>query len=223
MAYKVEGLCLPVECLVMGLIENNVYIIGDEAASAVIVVDPSCEPDRILAALGDRKPDAIVITHCHWDHVGAAAALREATGALVIASSIDAPVITGAAKLAGSHRRAEPCPVDHTVEHGDIVQIGNMPWKVIGTPGHTPGGICLYIDPQFGTNPEGSPILVSGDTLFCGTIGRTDFPEGSMDDMRVSLKRLAALPDETVVLPGHNGLTTIGAERQRVFAYFAAQ
>ena len=219
--YQVEELCLHVQFLVMGPIQNNVYIIGSEDAGGLLLVDPSCESERILAALGGRSVDAIVLTHAHWDHVGAAAKMREATGAPVIASDIDAPFITGDARLEAGMQRFEPCPVDKTVSHGDILQIGAMPWKVIGTPGHTPGSMCLFIDPQFGTDVNGAPILISGDTLFCGSIGRTDFAGGSMADMRKSLKRLASLPDETVVLPGHNDLTTIGDERRRVFAYYA--
>ena len=219
--YQVEELCLQVQFLVMGPIQNNVYIIGSEDAGGLLLVDPSCESERILAALGGRSVDAIVLTHAHWDHVGAAAKMREATGAPVIASDIDAPFITGDARLEVGMQRFEPCPVDKTVSHGDILQIGAMPWKVIGTPGHTPGSMCLFIDPQFGTDVNGAPILISGDTLFCGSIGRTDFAGGSMADMRKSLKRLASLPDETVVLPGHNDLTTIGDERRRVFAYYA--
>ena len=111
--------------------------------------------------------------------------------------------------------------VEKTEDGIDILKIGDMPWKVILTPGHTEGGICLFIDPRFGTNPEGAPVLISGDTLFCGSIGRTDFQGGDMNAMRRSLKRLAVLPDETVVLPGHNSTTKIGNERKRVFAYYA--
>lgn len=214
---KAEGTCVPVEYVTLGMLGNNVYLISDGAAT--IVVDPSCEPDEILAAAGGRSIDAIVLTHRHHDHVGAAKALRDRTGALVIASAVDAPAIDGTAQPADE--RFEPCPVDHLVGDGDILKIGNMPWKVILTPGHTEGCICLFLDPRFGTDPTGAPVLVSGDTLFRGTIGRTDFPGGSMDAMRHSLKRLAALPDETVVLPGHEALTTIGAERKRVFAYYA--
>ena len=107
------------------------------------------------------------------------------------------------------------------MKDGDKVQVGGMEWKVIATPGHTKGGICLYLDPECTGNPAAAPVLVSGDTLFCGTVGRTDFIGGSMDDMRRSLKRLAQLPDDTVVLPGHNALTTIGAERGRVFKLYA--
>ena len=152
--------------------------------------------------------------------MGAAKELRDKTGATVIASAIDAPWITGE-KRARDDMRFDPCPVDHTVADGDILKIGNMAWKVIATPGHTPGGICLFLDPQFGSNPAGDPVLVSGDTLFCGSIGRVDFEGGDMKAMRKSLKRLAVLPDETIVLPGHNDLTKIGDERRRVFAFYA--
>ena len=216
---KAKGTCVPVEYVKLGMLGNNVYIISD--GQATIVVDPSCKADEILKAVGSRGVDAIVLTHRHSDHVGAAKELRDKTGAMVIASAIDAPTITGQKKLPRDDMRTEPCPVDHAVGDGDILKIGNMPWKVILTPGHTEGGICLFLDPQFGTDPTGAPVLVSGDTLFCGSIGRTDFQGGDMNAMRRSLKRLAALPDETVVLPGHESLTRIGDERKRVFAYYA--
>ena len=103
------------------------------------------------------------------------------------------------------------CPVDQTVEDGDVIEIGNMKWQVMVTPGHTPGGICLFLEPNEGQ--DGSPILISGDTLFAGTHGRVDFEGGSLEDMRESLKRLSTLPPETIVLPGHNNLTTIGREQ----------
>ncbi len=219
MAYKVKGTCVPVEFLVIGMLENNVFIIGDDAAT--IVVDPTAKADEIVKALGGRKLDAIILTHRHSDHVGAAGELREKTGATVIASKIDAPMITGAEKLPRDDTRFKTCPVDRMVGDGDVVKLGNMSWKVMLTPGHTKGSMCLYLDPEFGTNPAGDPVLISGDTLFCGSIGRTDFVGGDMNDMRRSLKRLASLPDETVVLPGHNDLTKIGAERKRVFAFYA--
>lgn len=219
MTYKVKGTCVPVEYLIIGMIENNVYIIGDDEAT--FVVDPTAKVDEILHALDGRKLDAIILTHHHYDHVGVAKKLRDKTGATVVASKIDAPLITGQKKLPGEDMRCEPCPVDQLVENGEILKLGNMAWKVLVTPGHTKGGICLFLDPQFGTNPAGSPVLISGDTLFCGTIGRTDFTGGDLGDMRRSLKRLATLPDDTIVLPGHNDLTKIGAERKRVFACYA--
>lgn len=216
-AYEVQGLCVDVEYLVMGPLDNNVYVISD--GSGTMVVDPSCEPERILAALEGRTLDAIVLTHAHWDHVGAAAELRAATGARVIASAVDAPLIEHPRKMDTS-RVAAPCAVDRTVGNGDVIEVGGMRWKVIETPGHTKGSICLFIVPQFGSHPEGLPVLVSGDTLFAGTVGRTDFEGGSMADMTASVKKLAKLPDDVVVLPGHNDLTTIGAERRRTFARF---
>lgn len=219
MAYRVKGTCVDVEYEVLGPLANNVYFIGD--GEALIVVDPSCRADLIVRALGGRTPDAIVLTHRHSDHVGAAKELRDATGAMVVASAADAPIITGAAPIPPGESKFAPCPVDHTVGHGDVLKIGSMPWKVILTPGHTEGSMCLFLDPQLTARPEASPVLIAGDTLFCGSIGRTDFPGGSMAAMRKSLKRLAALPDDTIVLPGHDRLTKIGSERRRVFAFYA--
>ena len=194
--YEISGLCVDVEYMIMGVLANNVYIVSD--GEGTMVVDPSCSADKILAALGERKLDAIVLTHSHFDHTGAAAELREATGAPVIASAIDAPLIEEPCDEDLS-TRGVPCPVDRTVAHGDVVEVGNMKWKVIATPGHTPGSICLFDIPQFGNHPKGLPVLLSGDTLFAGTIGRTDFKGGSMADMRASLKKLAALPDDCTV------------------------
>lgn len=220
--YKVKDGCLPIHFMVMGPIENNVYIISDDAAT--IVVDPTCDSDVIIGALeklGKKKLDAIILTHSHSDHVGAAAKLRRLTGATVIASKADAPYIERTVKPLRDDYEFPACKVDQPVDDGDVIQIGNMAWKVILTPGHTLGSMCLFIDPQFGVVKDGAPVLISGDTLFYGSIGRTDFEGGSMPDMRASLKRLAVLPDQTVVLPGHGEQTTIGAERRRVFAYYA--
>ncbi|MCI8451622.1 MAG: MBL fold metallo-hydrolase [Eggerthellaceae bacterium] len=215
--FEVQGLCADVEYLVMGQLQNNVYIISD--GEGTLVVDPSCDADAILEALGERRLDAIVLTHNHNDHTGAAAALRAATGAEVVASAADAEGVEHPEP--GAFLEAAPaCPVDRRVENGDVVSVGSMAWKVISTPGHTPGSICLFLIPQFGNHADGLPILVSGDTLFAGTVGRTDFKGGSMEQMAASIKKLAFLPDDTAVLPGHNDLTTIGAERRRTFARF---
>ena len=202
---------MSIEFLVMGMIENNVYVIDD--GNTTFVVDPSCDAQRILKALDGRNCEAVVLTHAHWDHVGAAAELREATGARVIASAIDASIIAGDRTLGPAHTHVEPCPVDEAVSEGDMVSIGSMQWQVMVTPGHTPGSICLYLDPRYGNNPDAAPVLISGDTLFAGAHGRTDFEGGSPADMRESLKRLSKLPESTIVLPGHNAQTTIARER----------
>lgn len=209
MAFKIDGACVPIEFLVMGMIDNNVYVIDD--GEGCFVVDPTTDPQAILGVVGDRTLHAIVLTHAHWDHVGAAAELRAMTGATVMASKVDAPVIEGGKVLGPNHRRFNRCAVDHVVCEGDVVQIGGTEWKVLATPGHTPGSICLFLDSEGGTQ-DGAAVLVAGDTLFQGAHGRTDFEGGSPASMSDSLKRLAQLPGETVVLPGHNGITTIAAE-----------
>lgn len=206
---RCEEPCLPVEALVVGPIQNNVYLIGGD--EGLLVVDPGSEPERILQAIGDRKVDAIVLTHCHWDHVGAAKALRDATGAPVAAGAVDAPVICGDAALDSSHQPFDPCPVDAALRDGDTLEAAGGRWQVVETPGHTPGGICLFLD---GGEGGGRPILVSGDTLFRGTHGRTDFAGGDPAAMQESLRHLAQLPPETLVLPGHNEPSTIAAERR---------
>lgn len=210
MKRTVHGACVPIEYLVMGPIENNVYFIGE--SDSLMLVDPSCDPDRILRELGDRSVSVIVLTHDHWDHVGAAKAMHEATGAPVVASVIDARTISGEKPVHVSHRRFEPCPIDQRVKEGDIVEAGPLRWRVVDTPGHTPGCICLFLDPASESSNSGSPVLVSGDTLFKGTHGRTDFEGGSPLAMRDSLLKLSDFPQDTIVLPGHGEMTTIGAE-----------
>lgn len=219
MAFKIQNTCVDVEVLVQGPIQNNVYIVSD--GEGVMVVDPSCNAAEIVRALGGRELDAIMLTHRHYDHVGAAAELKRLTGATVIASNIDAPIICGEEPIPAEMSSFETCEVDYRAEDGDIVEIGNMAWKVLVTPGHTKGGMCWFLMPQFGNRQDGAPVLLSGDTLFSGTVGRTDFIGGSAEDMKASMRKLAFLPDETVVLPGHGDATTIGAERERTFARWA--
>ena len=174
-----------------------------------------------MRAVGGREVVAIVLTHHHSDHMGAAAALREATGAPVIASAVEAYLVESPKKVGTAPLPLpDPCPVDRRVEDGETLQVGDVAWRVLLTPGHSKGSMCLLAEPgSVPGAPEGSaPVLLSGDTLFAGAIGRTDFAGGSIDDMRASLRKLEKLPDETIVLPGHGPATTIAAERGRVFA-----
>lgn len=198
---------VPIEYLVLGPIQNNVWLLGDDRG--LVVVDPGCHVQEILAAIDGRPVDAIVLTHGHWDHVGAAKALRDATGAPVAAGAQDVPAITGEVAFEG-HRRFEPCPVDRVMDDGDELQAGGTTWRVLATPGHSPGSICLFAEGADGR----APILIAGDTLFQGTHGRTDFEGGDPAAMEQSLARLAQLPADTVVLPGHNAPTTIDQERR---------
>ncbi len=215
--FAITGACVDIDWLVLGMIQNNTYIISDGVAT--IVIDPSDDADRIIAALGTRHLDAIFCTHHHSDHVGALYELKEKTGAVVYASEIDAKIIENQPNTPGPIT-ARSCSVDVKLHDKDTISLGAMKWKVIATPGHTPGGICFMLNSEEGKYIERASVLASGDTLFCGTIGRTDFEGGSDAQMRASLKKLSQLPDDTLVLPGHNSLTTIKDEQKRVFAYF---
>jgi glyoxylase-like metal-dependent hydrolase (beta-lactamase superfamily II) len=246
--FKIENFCVDVFGLVMGPIDNNVYLLTDGVGR--IIVDPSCDAPRIVSELlpDGATLDAIVLTHAHWDHTGAAAKLRQLTGAPVYASAVDAPHIENP-NPGHTGRVSEACTVDVRVSDGSVIEAGNMRWKVLETPGHTKGSICLLCDGCVGegrgvnscvsavpeAKPSGAaeieagvqgyrghvtgaragaaPVLVSGDTLFNGTTGRTDFFGGSDFDMARSMKKLSQLDPATLVLPGHNDPTTIQASR----------
>lgn len=189
----------------VGPIQTNCYLMYNDDTS--ILVDPGDEPAKVMRLLGGRVPDAIIITHHHHDHIGALPDVVKATGAPVYASRIDAAKIVNPDHPpfmdTSSYEPVEK--VDVLLEDGDVFTVGSIELRAILTPGHTEGCVCIY--------DEADGVLFSGDTLFCGTHGRTDFPGGDYGQMVDSLKKLMELPDEVAVLPGHDSLSTIGAER----------
>lgn len=197
--------------LTLGPLETNCWLADDGEGGPVLVIDPADEPQVILEALGDQSVTAVVLTHCHFDHLAAAREVMTATGAPLLAHESDAAFLadavgTGAALFGFDATAPE---ADRELREGDMIEAGGVSLEVLLTPGHTPGSVCLVCEGH----------LFSGDTLFAGSVGRTDFPRGDMVAMRRSVARLAELPDEVRVHPGHGPETSIGRER-RVNPFF---
>lgn len=197
--------------LTLGPLETNCWIVDDGEGGAAVVIDPADEPQEILEALSGAEVAAVVLTHGHFDHIAAVAEIVRTTGAPLAVHEADAAGITSAAGSGGALFGFDVCapPADRLLDDGDVVEVGRERLAVLHTPGHTPGSICLL----------GEGHLFSGDTLFAGSIGRTDFAGGDMASMRRSIGLLASLPDEVLVHPGHGPETTIGRER-RVNPFF---
>jgi len=189
----------------------NCYIVGCEETKEVAVIDPGGNARGILKVLENNGLKAVYIinTHGHIDHIGANRAIKDATGAKVLIHKNDAKMLTNAVSnfsfMMG--QQVTSPPADQFIDEGDIIKIGNtVELKVIHTPGHSQGGICLVTD----------NIIFSGDTLFYGSIGRTDFPGGSYQELISNIKnKLLCYDDDVVVYPGHGPATTIGFERKR--------
>jgi len=199
-----------IETFPVGPLQCNCTILGDEAAGEAIVIDPGEEVGRIhrrLTELG-LKLKQILITHGHIDHVGGALKLKRLTGAPILLNENDLPQLKIMHEQAGWLGVATPetAPPDGLLADGLGVGLDAFPAQVIHTPGHTQGSICLHFAPL--------KLLIAGDTLFAGSIGRTDLPGGDYDQIIDSIEsRLLRLPEETKVLPGHGPATTIGTER----------
>ena len=199
------------ETFPVGALRCNCTILGDEATREAIVVDPGDNVPQILTRLAAQELalKQIIVTHAHIDHVGGAVLLKRATGAPILLNQNDLPLLAMMDMQAGWLGTAAPevAPPDLSAEDGLLVGTSSLPGKVIFTPGHTEGSICLHFASQ--------NLLLAGDTLFAGSIGRTDLPGGDPRKIIRSIHdRLLVLPDETRIIPGHGCATTIGEERQ---------
>lgn len=199
------------EIFPVGPLQCNCSVVGDEQTHEAMVIDPGDDIEHVLAIVQKHglTVKQIVITHAHIDHVGGAMKLKQATGAPIVLNQNDYALLKMLDIQAGWLGMRSPgnVSIDSSVGSGDKIQAGNITADVLHTPGHTEGSICLYFEPE--------SKLIAGDTLFAGSIGRTDLPGGSYKKIMQSLHGpVLALPDATVVVPGHGPLTTIGEERE---------
>lgn len=201
---------IEVAAFTVGPVQENTYLVRAKGADSAVIFDPGDEPDRLLAGieqLGVRL-DAILLTHTHFDHVGAVAPLARATGAPVWCPALERDVMLDVMRYVpwpgfGPFENHDP---EHLVSGGERVSLAGLDFDVIFTPGHSPGHVTWSLPAE--------QAVFSGDVLFQGSIGRTDLPFGDHQTLLRSIAGLLdALPDETVVHPGHMGITTLGAER----------
>jgi hydroxyacylglutathione hydrolase len=199
------------EIIPVGPLQCNCSVIGDESTREGLVIDPGDDIEEVLTLVlkHNLQVKQIVITHAHIDHVGGAMKLRAATGAAILLNQNDYALLKMLDAQAAWIGVAPPgkVEIDHSVAQADSIKTGSLSADVIHTPGHTEGSICLYFPAE--------KKLIAGDTLFAGSIGRTDLPGGSFEKIISSLhEKVLALRDDTVVIPGHGPLTTIGEERE---------
>ena len=194
------------EILPVGPLQCNCSVIGDETTREAMVIDPGAEIQNILALVRKHNLQVkqIVITHAHIDHVGGAMKLRAATGAPILLNQSDYELLKTLAVQASWIGVAPPgkVDIDQSIGQADTIKAGSLIANVLSTPGHTEGSVCLYFPSE--------KKLIAGDTLFAGSIGRTDLPGGSFEKIIDSLhEKLLTLPDDTVVTPGHGPQTTL--------------
>ena len=197
---------MTIRCLPLGALQANCYLLSDEEG-ATAVIDPGDEAGTILETVrsGELAVEAILLTHAHFDHILAADELRRETGAPVYVYETDAPALADPRRSLTVLAKggAGPLRADHLLKDGEELRVGRLAVSVLHTPGHTPGSCCFLC----------GDALFSGDTLFAGSIGRTDFPGGDDQAMAASLRMLAALEPGIRVFPGHGESTTLSKER----------
>ena len=196
--------------MTMGVCATNCYYVYRDGSTEVMVFDPADRGGDIYRAITEKGFHicAILLTYGHFDHIWGAEELREKSGAKIYAYEKEQPLCESS-DLNLSAQMGRGCTIkpDYYLKDGEKVQVGDLTCKLLATPGHTAGSCCYYF--------ESDGIVMSGDTLFCQSVGRTDFPTGSMSDIVRSVKeKLLALPDEVKVYPGHGEITTIGFERE---------
>jgi hydroxyacylglutathione hydrolase len=202
-------MALDVEMLTVGAIGENCFLFRREGSDRLLVVDPGEEAERILAAVeaSGASVEAILVTHCHFDHIGAVAPVAKATGAPVHCPEIEVPMLADIMAFVpwAEFGPYESYDADEVVRGGETLELAGMEIDVVLTPGHSPGHVTYAV--------QGEPAIFSGDVLFQGSVGRVDLPGGDGPTLLASIgKLLEAYPEETVVHPGHMGLTTLGAE-----------
>lgn len=194
--------------LVVGPLEANCFIIASKNTKEALVIDPGDEPDRILDLINENnfKVKYIVCTHAHFDHVGAVPEIKKETSGEIVIHRDEIEIYRGSKDIAAFWGyELDPLPEpDMFVSEGDNLEIGDLRFDILHTPGHSPGGICLY----------GEGILITGDTLFAGSVGRTDLCGGDIEKLKKSFKRLMSLSDEVKILPGHGFSSNIKKEKE---------
>lgn len=195
----------------VGLLGCNCTVLGDETTHEAIVIDPGADVAYILSVLAAHQLTVrqIMVTHAHIDHIAGALALKRATGATVVYNKADLPLVALMPQQATWLNVATPevQPPDHSPMNDEVLPVGTLRPQILHTPGHTEGSLSVYLPEQ--------QLLLAGDTLFAGSVGRTDLPGGDTGKLLASIhERLLPLPDETTVVPGHGPETTIGVERR---------
>jgi hydroxyacylglutathione hydrolase len=213
---------LDVRSFTVGPVQENCYVVsapeatpGEDGLRPAVIVDPGEEPERLLQAIGELgvRIEAILITHCHFDHIGAVAPLARATGASVYCPEIERPVLVDVMSwVPPGFGPFDSWVPEHTVAGGERLTLAGLQIDVVFTPGHSPGHVTYAIAPESAGAPARS--LLSGDVLFQGSVGRVDLPGGDWPTLERSIVGLLrSYPPETVVYPGHMGVTTLGRER----------